>query len=308
MKSTLSNNTSSFNPIQRPNADFAFPSGSQGSIGAMKSWSSNMPSPHSHKTRSKDMVVGSAHDQMLEIKGSDGDKIMILQFDNKQLQVFNDILEKQIEKSNADDTRRSKTKDSPKKTSQLVKDRHSATPEPPLRIETEPLPVEGEEGGGIKTVKTNQPAAEDQQTEVDKMQDERGRTKANPARRSHAAHITNLTYQLDPAGPAQNRNSCQSPPASKMRVQNFSPSSVSTNMSKQSAGQKRAIELTNFFQNWQEDSRISSPGGLPFESPKTRFYLGAAKYSHTKHKNDLPHYQEQNEFTVFKANTFHREK
>ena len=58
---------------------------------------------------------------MLEIKGSDGDKIMILQFDNKQLQVFNDILEKQIEKSNADDTRRSKTKDSPKKTSQLVK-------------------------------------------------------------------------------------------------------------------------------------------------------------------------------------------
>ena len=164
MKSTLSNNTSSFNPVQRPNADFAFASGSQGSMGAMKSWSSNMPSPHSHKTKSKDVVVGSAHDQMLEIKGSDGDKIMILQFDNKQLQVFNDILEKQIQKSNADDTRRSKTKDSPKKISHSLKDRLSATPEPPLRIETDPLPVmEGEEGGGgIKTVKTNQPAAEDQ--------------------------------------------------------------------------------------------------------------------------------------------------
>ena len=140
------------------------------------------------------------------------------------------------------------------------------------------------------------------------MQDDRGRTKAMPARRSHAAHITNLTYQLDPASPAQNRNSFQSPSATKMRVQNFSPSSVSTNMSKQSAGQKRAIELSNFFQNWQEDSRMSSPGGLAFESPKTRFYLGAAKYSHTKHKQDLPQYQEQNEFTVFKANTFHREK
>ena len=36
---------------------------------------------------------------MLEIKGADGDKIMILQFDNRQLQVFNEILEKQMQHS-----------------------------------------------------------------------------------------------------------------------------------------------------------------------------------------------------------------
>ena len=39
---------------------------------------------------------------MLEIKGEDGDKVMILQFDNKQLQVFNDILERQILKAKED--------------------------------------------------------------------------------------------------------------------------------------------------------------------------------------------------------------
>ena len=46
---------------------------------------------------------------MLEIKGSDGDKIMVLQFDSRQLQVFNEILEKQIAQAKLDsDSQRQK--------------------------------------------------------------------------------------------------------------------------------------------------------------------------------------------------------
>lgn len=49
---------------------------------------------------------------------------------------------------------------------------------------------------------------------------------------------------------------------------------------------KKPVDLSKFMQNWHEESRMSSPGnggGLAgYESPKSKFYLNAAKYSHGK--------------------------
>lgn len=46
------------------------------------------------------MALGSdngRNSKVLEIKGSDGDQVMILQFDKKQLQVFNKILDQKMQ-------------------------------------------------------------------------------------------------------------------------------------------------------------------------------------------------------------------
>ena len=60
------------------------------SDGQLNKWPTH---PFSSKDASRELAASDANQKLLEIKGSDGDKVMILQFDKNQLQVFNDLLE-----------------------------------------------------------------------------------------------------------------------------------------------------------------------------------------------------------------------
>ena len=110
LKSTLSNYTGNSPSNKRANSnDVAeaaeaaeanlksmVSSGSSANFNKGISSGVSLPPNETGPGSSNDIKVDGANSQMLEIKGSDGDKIMILQFDNRQLQVFNEILEKQM--------------------------------------------------------------------------------------------------------------------------------------------------------------------------------------------------------------------
>ena len=60
------------------------------SDGQLNKWATN---PFSSTDAPKDPPGSARNQKMLEIKGADGDKVMILQFDPNQLDAFNDLLE-----------------------------------------------------------------------------------------------------------------------------------------------------------------------------------------------------------------------